>query len=136
VRPPARRGAFRFVAVVAAILALAAGMIARPALVTTASAGAHRSSTEPAATLQSNDAVPGRDTVGVQPHRRPTVARAPDVAGVRSVMFAVAMLAAGAACVGISLWFCRRADEALVRCDPLAWAGPGGRRAPPLAPAT
>jgi hypothetical protein len=118
------------------VLALAVGTIARPEIATTAGADPHRSSTEPAATLQSNDAVSGRDTVVVQPPRRTTVARAPGVVGMRSVTFAVSAFVVGAACAGICLWFCRRADEALVRCDPLAWAGPGGRRAPPVAPAT
>jgi hypothetical protein len=132
--PPTRHGAARLVGV--AILALAVGMISGLEIVTAAGAGAHRPSTEPAAALLPNDAVHGPETVGVQPPRTPTVGRAVGVTGVRSVTLAVAVFAAGVACLGACPWSCRRADDELPTRGPLAWAGPGGRRAPPLTPAT
>ena len=131
--PPARYGAARAIAV--ALLALAVGVITAREVVTTVAADARRPSTEGATALLSNDAVHGGKTVGVQPPRTPTVGRAADVATVRSVVPAVATPAAGLACVGASLWSRRRADDELCRRGPVAWAGPGGRRAPPVMPA-
>jgi hypothetical protein len=133
VTPLARYGAARAIAV--AILALAVGLITGLEIVTTIGTDAPRPSTEAAAALLSNDAIHGTETVGVQPPRTPTVGRSSDVAKSRSVVLAVAALAAGVACGGSCLWWCRRADDELPPRGPQAWAGPGGRRAPPLVPA-
>ena len=130
---PTRHRTARFVAV--AILALAVTTISGPEAVTTAGADAQPPSTQAAALLP-NDAVHGTETVGVQPPRAPDVGRAGSTSSVRSVALAVAAMAAGLACVAA----CRRsgppADDQLPARGPLAWAGPGGRRAPPLARAT
>jgi hypothetical protein len=126
----ARRGAARFVAV--AILTLAVTTISGPEAVTTAGTDAELPSTQAAALLP-NDAVHGTETVGVQPPRAPDVGRAGSVSSVRSVALAVAAVAAGLACVCACHRSGRPADDRLPARGPLAWAGPGGRRAPPLA---
>ena len=126
--PLARYGAARAIAV--AILALAVGLITGLEIVTTIGTDASRPSTEAAAALLSND-VHGTEMVGVQAPRTPTVGRSSDVAKARSVMLVVAALAAGVACGGACLWSCRRADDEQPPRGPQAWAGPGGRRAPP-----
>jgi hypothetical protein len=124
---PARHRAAQFVAV--AILALAAATISGPEAVTTAGADAPPPSMQ-AAALLSNDAVHGTETVGVQPPRIPAVGRAASIPSVRSVTLAVAAVAAGLACVGACRCSSRPADDRLPARGP-AWAGPGGRRAPP-----
>jgi len=127
---PARHRTARFVAV--AILALAMTTISGPEAVTTAGADAQPPSTQAGALLP-NDAVHGAETVGVQPPSAPNVGRAGSISLVRSVALAVVAVAAGLACVAA----CRRsdppADDRLPAGGRLAWAGPGGRRAPPLA---
>jgi hypothetical protein len=129
---PARHRAARFVAV--ASLALAVATISGLETVTTAGADAQPPSTQAAALLP-DDAVHGAETVGVQPPRAPAVGRAASLPTVRSVALAVAAVAAGLACVGAWRRSGRPADDRLPARGPLAWAGPGGRRAPPLAPA-
>lgn len=126
---PVRQGAARFVAV--AILALAVATISGPEAVTTAGADAQPPST-PAAALLPNDAVHGTETVGVQPPRVPDVGRA-SISSVRSVALAVVAVAAGLACVAACRRSGRPGGDRLPARGPLAWAGPGGRRAPPLA---
>ena len=120
----------RFVAV--AILALAVATISGLEAVTTAGADAPPPSTLAAALLP-DDAVHGTETVGVQPPRAPAVGRAASLPTVRCVALAVAAVAAGLACVGACRRSGRPADDRLPARGPLAWAGPGGRRAPPLA---
>jgi hypothetical protein len=127
---PARQGVARFVAV--AILALAVATISGPEAVTTAGADAQPPST-PAAALLPNDAVHGTETAGVQPPRVPDVGRAGSISSVRSVALAVAAVAAGLACVGACRRSGRPGGDRLPARGPLAWAAPGGRRAPPLA---
>ncbi len=118
-----------------AILAVAVVGITGLEIVTTVGADAHRPSTQSAAALLTNDTVHGAQTVGVLPPRTPTVGPGPGVATARAVVLAVVALAAGLACGRACLWSCRRAGDDLPARGPLAWAGPGGRRAPPLAPA-
>jgi hypothetical protein len=125
---PARHRAVQFVAV--AILALAAATISGPEAVTTAGADAPPPSMQ-AAALLSNDAVHGTETVGVQPPRIPAVGRAASIPSVRSVTLAVAAVAAGLACAGACRCSSWPADDRLPARGPLAWAGAGGRRAPP-----
>jgi hypothetical protein len=127
---PTRHRVGRFVAVV--MLALAVTTISRLGAVTTAGADAPPASTRAAALLP-DDAVPGTETVGVQPPSAPEVGRSGGVPSVRSVVLAVAAVAAGLACVGVFRPSERPADDRLPVRGPLAWAGPGGRRAPPLA---
>jgi hypothetical protein len=114
------------------MLALAVATIAGLEGVTTAGAEASPPSAQAAALLP-DDAVHGTETVGVQPPRTPTVRRTAGILTVRSVTFAVAALAAGLASVGACRRFGRPADDRLPGRGPLPWAGPGGRRAPPLA---
>jgi hypothetical protein len=127
---PARHRAARFVAV--AILTLVVATISGPETLTTAGADAQPPSTQAAALLP-DDAVHGFETVGVQPPRAPAVGRAASIPTVRSVTLAGAAVAAGLACVGAFRCSGRHADDRLPARGPLAWAGPGGRRAPPLA---
>jgi hypothetical protein len=124
--PPAPHGVARFVTI--ATFALAVASILGAGTVTTA--GADTQPPPVAATLLGDDAARGTDTVGVQPPRGPAVGRAASVPTVRSVA-AVAALAAGLAWVGACRHSRRRADDPLPACVPRAWAGPGGRRAPP-----
>jgi hypothetical protein len=126
---PARHRAARFVAV--AILALAVETISGLETVTTAGADAPQPPTQAAALLP-DDAVQGTEAVGVQPPRAPAVGRAGSVASVRSVALAVAAVAVGLACVDACRRSGRPADDRLPARGPLAWAGAGGRRAPPL----
>jgi hypothetical protein len=131
---PAPHGVARFVTIAAFALAVASIFGART--VTTAGAGTTAGADTqpppaPAATLLGDDAAPDTDTVGVQPPRGPAVGRAASVPTVRSVAPAVAALAAGLAWVGACRQSRRRADAPLPACVTRAWAGPGGRRAPP-----
>jgi len=126
---PARHRAARFVAV--ASLALAVATISGLETVTTAGADAQPPSTQAAALLP-DDAVQGTEAVGVQPPRTPAVGRAGSVSSVRSVALAVAAVAVGLACVDACRRSGRPADDRLPARGPLAWAGAGGRRAPPL----
>jgi hypothetical protein len=82
--------------------------------------------------LLPDDAVQGTEAVGVQPPRAPAVGRAGSVSSVRSVALAVAAVAVGLACVDACRRSGRPADDRLPARGPLAWAGAGGRRAPPL----
>jgi hypothetical protein len=125
---PARHRVAWFVA--AATIALAVGMILGAETVTTAGAATQPPSARAAALLE-DDAVHGTEAVSVQPPRAPDVGRAAGLPTVRSLTLSVAALAAGPACVGA----CRRrpGDERLLARSPRSWAGPGGRRAPPLA---
>jgi hypothetical protein len=116
------------------MLALAVATIAGLEAVTTAGADASAQSAQ-APELLPDDAVHGTETVGVQPPRAPAVGRAASLPTVRSVALAVAAVAAGLASVGAWRRSGRPADDRLPARGPLAWAGPGGRRAPPLAPA-
>jgi hypothetical protein len=126
---PARHGVVRFVAI--ATLALAVASILGAETVTTAGADT-QAPPALAATLLEDDATRGTETVGVQPPRAPAVGRAASVPTVRSVALAVAAVAAGLASVGACRRSRRRADDRLPARVPRAWAGPGGRRAPPL----
>jgi hypothetical protein len=96
---------------------------------------AHQSSNEPAAARMWSDDLHGLEVIGTQPPRAPAVVRAADVARVRSVVLAVAVLAAGVACLGISPWSRRRVGRLAVRPS-LAWAWARGPRAPPFARAS
>jgi hypothetical protein len=129
---PARHGVARFVAI--ATIVLAAATILGAETVTTTGADTQPPSAD-AATLLEDDAVHGAETVGVRPPRAPDIGRAGGVATVRSVTLAVAVaaVAASLACVGACRGFRRPADDRLPARAPRAWAGPGGRRAPPLA---
>ncbi|HEY6417117.1 MAG TPA: hypothetical protein VIX41_12790 [Acidimicrobiales bacterium] len=119
----------RFVAITT--IALAVASILGAETVTTAGADT-QPPPSPAATLLDDNATHGTETVGVQPPRVPVVGRAVSAPTMRSVALAVAAVAAGLACVGASGGSRRRADDRLPACVPRAWAGPGGRRAPPL----
>ncbi|MGH9286920.1 MAG: hypothetical protein ACRD0V_01265 [Acidimicrobiales bacterium] len=119
-----------------AILALAAGVITGMEILTVAGPEAHRSSSEPAAALLWSDDADGPEAVGTQPPRNPAVGRAIDVARVRSVVLAVAVLAAGVARLRAHRRSCLWTGREFVVRGALAWAGPGGRRAPPLAAAS
>jgi hypothetical protein len=126
---PARHSVARFVAI--ATLALAVATIVGAETVTTAGVGTQPPPAQ-TATLLEDDATRGAETVGVQPPRAPAVGRAASVPMARSVALAVAAVAAGLACVGAcrrSRW---RADDRLPARVLRTWAGPGGRRAPPL----
>ena len=125
---PARHRAARFVAV--AILALTVATIAGPEIVTTGGADPQPPSTQ---ALLPDDAVHGTETVGVQPPRAPAIGRAAGIPTVQSVALVVTAMAAGLACVGACRCSRRRAGDRLPARGPVAWAGPGGRRAPPLA---
>lgn len=126
---PARHGVARFVAVATLALATATGLGAET--VTTAGADTQTLPAQAAALLE-DDAVHGTETVGVQPPRAPDIGRAGSVPTVRSVTLAVAAVAVGL----VYLAACRRsrlpAADRLPATLPRAWAGPGGRRAPPL----
>jgi hypothetical protein len=135
VSPLARRGARRFIAAAVLTFTLAAGLIAGPVAVTTAGATAATHATQPDAALLPDDALRVPVTVGVQPARVPTVGRAAGIARVPSVMPAVAALAAGLRCPGTTLRSSFGADHEVLAGGRLSWAGPGGRRAPPPAPA-
>lgn len=126
---PARHGLARFAAV--ALLALVVGMISGPGIIPSAGADVHANSS-PAPALLPDDAVHGNETVGVQAPRTPAVARAAGIATARSVMLVVAALAAGLACAGACRWTRWATGDRLPSPRPRAWAGPGGRRAPPL----
>jgi TRAP-type C4-dicarboxylate transport system permease small subunit len=126
---PARRSLTRLVA--AAILALAAATIVGAETVTTAVVDAQTPAAQ-ASTLLGGDATHGNETVGVQPAHAPAVSRAASVPAVRSLALTVAAVAAGLACVGAGRRSRRGADDRLSARVPRAWAGPGGRRAPPL----
>jgi hypothetical protein len=129
VNPLARHRAARFVAV--AILSLAVATIARLEAVLAADADAQPTSAQPAAVLA--DTVHGTQAVGTQPPRVPDVGRASSIRSVRSMALAVAAPAAVLACVGACRRSGRPADDRLPARSPMAWAGPGGRRAPPHA---
>jgi hypothetical protein len=124
----APHGVARFVTIVAYALAVAS--ILGAGTVTTAGADT-QPPPAPTATLLGDDAARGTETVGVQPPPGPAVGRAASVPTVRSVAPAVAALAAGLAWVGAGRHSRRRADAPLAARVPRAWAGPGGRRAPP-----
>jgi len=119
-----------------AILALAVGMITGLEIIAAADPEAHQSSNEQAAAWLWSDDVDGREAVGTQPPRAPAVVRAADVARARSAVLAVAVLTAGVACLGTVASSCRRVREQLAARRSLAWAGPGGPRAPPFPRAT
>jgi hypothetical protein len=125
---PARHNLARLVAVVT--LALAVATIVGAETLTTAVVDTHTPAAQ-ALTSVGDDAAHVTETVGVQPSRAPAVSRAAGVQTVRSVALAVAAAAAGLACVG-ACRSRRRADDRLPGRVPRAWAGPGGRRAPPL----
>ena len=127
---PTRHRVGRFVAVV--MLALAVMTISRPGAVATGGTDAPPASKQAAALLP-DDAVSGTETVGVQPPRPPDVGRVGGVPSVRPVALAVAAMAAGLAGVGVCRSSGRPVGDRLPVRGPLAWAGPGGRRAPPLA---
>jgi hypothetical protein len=126
---PERHGVARFVAI--ATLALAVATIVGAKTVTTAGADTQPPPAQ-TATLLEDDATRGTETVGVQPPRGPAVGRAASVPTVRSLALAVTAVAAGLACVGACRRSRRRAGDRLPAPVPRAWAGPGGRRAPPL----
>jgi hypothetical protein len=126
---PARRRVARFVAV--ATLALAVATLVGAETLTTAGADTQSPSAR-AATLLQHDAVHGTKEVGVQPPRAPDIGRAGSVPLVRSVMLAAAV-AAVLACVGARRSSGRPVNTRLPALSTRAWAGPGGRRAPPLA---
>lgn len=126
---PARHRAARFAAV--ALLVLVVGMISGLEFVTTAGADGHPLPS-PAPALLTDVAVRGDETVGVQAPRTPAVARADGIATARSAMLVAAALAAGLACAGARRRACRATGNRLPSPPPRAWAGPGGRRAPPL----
>ena len=128
--PLGRHRAARFVAL--ALLSLAVATIARLEAVSAADADAQPVSAQPVALL-ADDAVLGTQAVGTQPPRVPDVGRASSIRSVRSVGLPVAALAAVLACVGACRRSGRPADERLPARGPMAWAGPGGRRAPPHA---
>ena len=124
--PPARhRVAARFVAV--AVLSLAVMIMARLEPVSAVDADA-----QPAALLP-DDVVHGTQAVGTQPPRVPDVGRAGSIRSMRSMALAVAAPAAVLVCMGACRRSGRPADDLLPAPDPMAWAGPGGRRAPPHA---
>jgi hypothetical protein len=126
---PGRHSVARFVAV--ATLALAVATIVGAESVTTAVVDTQTPVAQ-ASTLLEDDATLGTATFGFQPPRAPAVSRAASVPTVRSVTLAVAAVAAGLACVGACRGSRRPADDRLPPRVPRAWAGPGGRRAPPL----
>jgi hypothetical protein len=126
---PARHRVARFVAV--ATLALPVATILGGETVTPAATDTQTPSA-PVATWLVDDATHGTETVGVQPPRGPAVGRAASIPTVRSVALAVAAVAASQACVGACRRSRRRADDRLPAPVPRPWAGPGGRRAPPL----
>ena len=126
---PARRSLARLVA--AATLAMAVATIVGAETVTTAVVDTQTPAAQ-ASTLFGDVATHGTETVGVQPSHAPAVGRAASVPAVRSLALAVAAVAAGLACVGAYRRSHRRADDRLSARVPRAWAGPGGRRAPPL----
>jgi hypothetical protein len=131
VNPPARHhAAARFVAV--AVLSLAVMTMARLEPVSAADAEGQPASAQPVALL-SDDVVHGTQAVGTQPPRVPDVGRAGGSRSVRSVALAVAAPAAVLVCMGACRRSGRPADDRLPAPDPMAWAGPGGRRAPPHA---
>jgi hypothetical protein len=134
VNRPTRDRVGRFVALV--MVALAVTTISRLGAVATVGADAPPASAQAAALLP-DDALPGTETVGVQPPRAPDLGRAGGVPSVRSVALVVAALAAGLAAglagLGVFRPSGRPADDRLPVRGHLAWAGPGGRRAPPLA---
>jgi hypothetical protein len=135
VSPLARRDARRFIAAAVLAVTLAAGLIVGPEAVTTAGASAATHSTQSDAALLPDDALLAPVTVGVQPARVPTVGRAAGIAGVPSVIPAAVALAAGLGCLGTTLRSSVGADHKVLGGGRLSWAGPGGRRAPPPAPA-
>lgn len=127
----ARHGAARFVAV--AILSLAVTAIAGLEALTAALADTQPASAQAAALLPDDD-LHGPETVGAQPPRVPDVGRTNSIRSVRSVRsLAVAAPAAVLACLGACRRSGRSAEERLPARRPRAWAGPGGRRAPPHA---
>jgi hypothetical protein len=126
---PERHGVARFVAI--PTLALAVATILGAGIVTTAGADT-QSPPAPAATLLEDDATHVTEMIGIQPARAAAVGRAASGPVVRSVALAVAAVSAALACVGASRRSRRRADDRLPALAPRAWAGPGGRRAPPL----
>jgi hypothetical protein len=130
VNRPTRDRVCRFVALV--MVALAVTTISRLGAVATVGADAPPASAQAAALLP-DDAVPGTETVSVQPPRALDLGRAGGVPSVRSVVLAVAALSAGLAALGVLRPSGRPAGDRLPVRGPLAWAGPGGRRAPPLA---
>jgi hypothetical protein len=127
---PARRRVARFIAV--ATLALAVATLVGAETLTTAGAETQSPSGR-AATLLQHDAVHGTEAVGVQPPRAPDIGRAGSVPLVRSVMLAAGAVAAVLACVGACRRSGRPVNTRLPALSTRAWAGPGGRRAPPLA---
>ena len=130
-RQARHRGAW-FVAV--ATLALAVAMLLAAKTLTTAGADTQPPSAQ-AATLLEDDAVHRAEAVAVQPPRAPDIGRAGSVPSVRSVMLAAAAVAAVLACVGACRRSRRPANDRLPAPGHRAWAGPGGRRAPPIADA-
>lgn len=124
----ARHGAARFVAV--AILSLAVTAIAGLEALTAALADTQPASAQAAALLPDDD-LHGPETVGAQRPRVPDVGRTNSIRSVRSL--AVAAPAAVLACLGACRRSGRSAEERLPARRPRAWAGPGGRRAPPHA---
>jgi hypothetical protein len=126
---PARHSVARLVAV--ATLALSVATFVGAETVTTAVVDTSTPAAQ-ASTLLGDDVTHGTETVGVQPSRAPAVSRAASVPTVRSVALAVAAVAAGLACVGACRRSRRRVDDRLPARVPRPWAGPGGRRAPPL----
>jgi hypothetical protein len=130
---PTRQDALLRAAV--ATLALVAGMIAGPQLLAGAGPAAQRSPAARVVALVSTDDAGGTETIGTQPPRSPAIGRAADAGGLRSVVLAVVFLAAGVAFLPTRGRACRGNGEALAARAPVAWAGPGGRRAPPGAAA-
>lgn len=127
--PLVRHRIARFVAV--AVVSLAVMTIARLDAVSAADADADPAPTQPAALLP-DDAV-RTHAVGTQPPRVPDVGRASSIHSVRAVALAGAAPAAVLACVGACRRSGRPADDRLPGRGPMAWTGPGGRRAPPHA---
>ena len=125
---PARRSVARLVAV--ATLALAVATFVGAETVTAAVVDTQMPAAQ--ASTFGDAATHGTETVGVQPSRSPAVSRAANVPTVRSAALAAAAMAAGLACVGACRRSRRRVDDRLSACVPRPWAGPGGRRAPPL----
>ncbi len=124
----ARHGIARFVAV--AILSLAVTAITGLEALTAALADTEPASA-PATALLPDDDLHGPETVGAQPPRAPDVGRSGSSRSARSAALAVAAPGTVLSCVGACRRSGRSAEKRLPARGPMAWAGPGGRRAPP-----
>jgi hypothetical protein len=117
-----------------AILALLVGAMTGLVMVTAVGPEGHRSSTEPAAAAAGNDDAGGSEVVGTQAPRM-AVGRSADGGPVLRAVVAAVTPVAGLAWLGTRARSCRGSGEARAVPASRAWAGPGRRRAPPVAAA-